>query len=108
MKRWPCGHLGGSVELTAERERHIGERHPDLARWDSELIAGALREPDQVRVSDRMGNARLFSRWYGDVQGGVHAVVVVISDPPAGRRHWVVTAYLARRLSGGRIEWQRS
>ncbi len=108
MKRWRCGHLGGSVELTAEREWHIAERHPDLARWNAGLIAGTIQQPDRVRTSDHMGNARLFSRWYGDVQGGVHAVVVVITDPPPARRHWVVTAYLARRLSGGRIEWQRS
>ena len=30
MNRFPCPYLGGEVELTEERERHITERHPDL------------------------------------------------------------------------------
>ena len=30
MASFPCPYLGGDVELTDERERHIAERHPDL------------------------------------------------------------------------------
>ncbi len=63
-----------------------------------------LADPDQVRRSVRFGNARLFSRWYDDL--GKHVVVVVISEPDG--RHWIVTAYIARRLAEGETEWKRS
>jgi hypothetical protein len=35
-------------------------------------------------------------------------VVVVIADATGSGRAWIITAYLARRLSGGTIEWTRS
>jgi len=47
-----------------------------------------------------------YSRWYPEVRGGKHVVVVVVSGPPD--RHWIITAYLARRLAEGEAEWKRS
>ncbi len=108
MARFPCPFLGGDVELTPERERHITQRHPDLLPTYRDRFAGALARPDQVRRSQRFGQARLFSRWYNDLRGGKHVVVVVVSQATDGTRHWVITAYLARRLSEGDIEWPRS
>jgi hypothetical protein len=35
-------------------------------------------------------------------------VVVVVSEAEAGGRHWVITAYMARRLAEGGVEWTRS
>lgn len=108
MTRFPCPHLGGEVELTEERERHIAERHPDLLPAYRDLIGTTLAEPDQVRRSARFGSAHLFLRWYTDVRGGRHVVVVVVSDPAPHGRHWVITAYMARRLAEGAVEWQRN
>jgi hypothetical protein len=103
-----CPYLSGSVELSAERQRHIAERHPDLPLDDRELMAKVLAEPDQVRRSVRMSAAPLFSRWFGTLRGGKHVVVVVVSAAVPEGRHWVVTAYyLARRLAEGDIEWKR-
>jgi hypothetical protein len=34
-------------------------------------------------------------------------VVVVVSDDRSQERHWVITAYMARRLAEGRPEWTR-
>ena len=34
-------------------------------------------------------------------------IVVVSETEPLGR-HWVITAYQARKLSGGEVEWKRS
>jgi hypothetical protein len=97
------------VELTVERERHIAQRHPDLLPEHRDRLADTITDPDQVRRSARFGNARLFSRWYTDLRGGKHVVVVVLSEPAAtGLRHWIVSAYIARRLAEGEIEWQRS
>jgi hypothetical protein len=67
-----------------------------------------LAQPDHVRRSERFGNARLFSRWYTDVKKGKHVVVVVVSEPDAMSRHWIITAYLTRRLVEGEVEWKRS
>ena len=72
--------------------------------WPEGIIAITLADPDQVRRSNRFGNASLFSRWY-DVLSK-HVVVVVI-DEPNGRK-WVVTAYIARKLVAGAVQWERA
>jgi len=66
-----------------------------------------LTDPDQIRRSGRFDGARLFSRWYSYLKGGKHVVVVVVTDGDGGR-HWIITAYIARRLAAGDIEWVRS
>lgn len=105
--RFPCHYLGGEVELTEERERHIAENHPDLLPEHGQRIADTLAEPDEVRRSVRFSGARLFARWYDELRGGKHVVVVVVTDAPALGCHWIVTAYLARKLAGGNVEWKR-
>ena len=105
--RFSCSFLADEVELTQEREKHIGERHPELIPSLRDHIRLTLADPDQVRRSARHANARLFSRWFDDILGGKHAVVVVVTDM-APRRHWVVTAYLVTRLAQGDVEWKRN
>lgn len=108
MSRFPCPYLRGEVEWTEERERHIAERHPDLLPTFRERIGETLLDPDQIRRSIRFGSARLFSRWYTGPRGGKHVVVVVVSEPAPGGRHWIITAYFARKLAEGETEWKRS
>ena len=108
VTHFTCPYLGGTVELTDEREQHIAANHPDLLpayRW---CIAEALTDPDQVRRSERFGNARLLSRWFSSVRDGKQVVVVVVTETGVVNRHWIITAYMARRLTGGEIEWQRN
>lgn len=102
-----CPYLNGSVELSVERRRHIAERHPDLPFDYQHRLALVIADPDQVRRSARMSTARLFSRWFDSLHGGKHVVVVVVSAARPEGRHWVVTAYVARRLAEGDIEWKR-
>ena len=99
-----CLYLSGEVELTDERERHIAETHPDLLPEHRARIAEVLADPDQIRVGERFKNARLFSKWFHNVRGGKHIVVVVVSETGLVRRHWIITAYIARKLAGGEIE----
>lgn len=108
MPRFACPYLKGDVELSEERERHIGERHPDLLPQHRGRIMETLSDPDHVRRSARFAGAKLFSRWYNDLRGGKHVVVVVVSDPDPRGRHWIITAYMARRLVEGEVEWRRS
>lgn len=41
------------------------------------LIGGTLADPDAVHPSAEYEDRRLFSRWYDDLQGGKHILVVV-------------------------------
>jgi len=99
--------LRGDVQLSREREAHVAERHPDLLPEHRDRIITTLADPDQVRRSRRFGAAKLFSRWFSDLKDGKHVVVVVVSEGGNGR-HWIITAYLARKLVEGEIEWSRS
>jgi hypothetical protein len=108
MNRFPCPYLAGEVDLTEEREHHIAERHPDLLPEHWHRIAETLADPDQVRTSVRFGSARLFSRWYTDLRQGKHVVVVVVSERTPSARHWIITAYMARKLAQEEIEWERA
>lgn len=58
-----------------------------------------LSDPDHVRRSARFAGAKLFSRWYNDLRGGKHVVVVVVKEPDARAQHWIITAYMAKRLT---------
>jgi hypothetical protein len=107
MARFSCPYLSAEVELTGERERHIAQTHPDLLPDHRDLISQTLADPEQVRRSKRFGSARMFSRWYSDLKGGKYVVTVVVSAVAEGR-HWIVTAYIARKLAEGEIEWERS
>lgn len=100
MERIPCPYLQADVELSAERERH-----PDLLPAYRGELNRTLSGPDEVRRSARDTNARLFSRWFDNIRGGKNLVVVVVSEQ--GGRHWVISAYLATKLAGGVVEWQR-
>ena len=103
----PCSYLGGDVELTEERWQHISETHPDLLPIYFSEMTQTLANPEQVRYSSRFDNARLFSRWFDSIRQGKYVVVVVVTDLNS-TRHWIITAYLARKLTGGQIEWQKA
>lgn len=106
--RFGCPYLHSDVELTTERERHIAMRHPELLLDHEARIADTLAGPDWIARSRRLDDTRLFSRWYDDLHGGKHVVVVVVTEGIPAERHWIIIAYIARRLRGGETEWARS
>jgi len=108
MSWLPCPYLKAEVELTEEREHHIAERHPELLPEPRERVAEVLAEPDEIRRSVRFARAKLFSRWYTDLQSGRHVVLVVVSEPAPRKRHWIITAYIVLRLVEGEVEWKRN
>jgi hypothetical protein len=95
------------VELTEERRRHIAARHPELLLRIGPRIAETILTPDLVRRSSRRPTAQLFSK---RIHAGdrIRHMVVVVECGDADDRHWVVTAYVTRRLTGGVVEWRRS
>jgi len=108
MRTFPCPYLKSGVELTDEREAHIAHMHPDLLPEYLAQMGQTLADPDQVRCSTRMSTARLFYRWFEDVRQGKYVVVVVVSEAMPRERHWIITAYITRRLANGAIEWSRN
>jgi len=107
MRTFTCPYLVTDVELSSERESHIAGAHPDLLPEHLAEIGLTLTDPDEVRRSLRIGTARLFCKWFEHVRQGKYVVVVVVSEAGIAERHWVVTAYITRRLANGEVEWQR-
>jgi hypothetical protein len=108
VQTFPCPYLKGEVELTDEREAHIAHTHPDLLPEYLTQIGQTLADPDQVRRSTRMGAAWLFYRWFEGVRRGKYVVVVVVSQATPTERHWIITAYMTRRLANGEVEWHKN
>ncbi len=67
----------------------------------------AVKDPDSVRKSARFQNARLFTKYFDNIREGKYIVVVVVSDTKPEQRDWIITAYMARKLSDRGIEWER-
>ncbi|MBL1216901.1 MAG: hypothetical protein D8M59_05335 [Planctomycetes bacterium] len=107
MRTFPCALLNTEVELSDERERHIAQRHPELLPEHLDAIAETLADPDEVRRSGRFGHASLFSKWFTHVHSGKYVVVVVVSEYEPASRHWIVTAYVSRKLASGEVIWKR-
>ncbi len=107
MPIFTCPYLQSVVELTDERMAHIARSHPDLLPEYWAQVEQTLADPDQVRRSVRMSTARLFCRWFDNVRRGKYIVVVVVSEIMP-ERHWVITAYITRRLANGVVEWSKS
>ena len=102
----PCPHLEAVVKFTAERQQHVAQRHPDLMPGHLAELRQTLADPDSVRRSLVDPEPILLTRWFSQLRGGRFIVVVVKYDHSA-ERFWLLTAYLARSLAGGEIEWQR-
>lgn len=109
MLSFTCRYLAARVELTDERLAHIRAGHPELVPAIHDRIAQTLDDPDQIRGDSRFPGTRLFSRWFDDLLGGKIVVVAVVTDDTQveSLRHWVVTAYVTRRITRGIIEWSR-
>jgi hypothetical protein len=107
MTTLPCPYLNTEVELTDEREQHIRDKHPELLPTYRAQLIQTVADPDEVRRDSRFPNSLLFSHWFPEVKGGKFVVVVVVADPSPAERYWIVTAYVARQLSGGTMIWKR-
>ena len=99
-----CPYLNAEVELSEQREQHIIERHPGTLPNYLMQLAETLNSPDLVRKSSRDDSSLLFSKWFEDIRTGRHLVVITVSEQDP-IRHWIVTAYTARRISGGEKIW---
>src|SRR5437016_8524933 len=106
--RFSCPYLNGTVELTPEREQHITENHPDLLPEHRDGLGETLLDPDEIRCSLQFFSALLFSKRYGGALDAKNIVVVVMTGTNTNGRHWIITAYVARKLAGGKTLWRKN
>jgi len=104
---FPCSYLGADIELTDEREQHIIQTHPGTLPKYLEQLSITLADPDLIRQSERDENALLFSKWFDTIRTGRYFIVVTVTDTSSAR-YWIVTAYTARKLTGGQVIWKKS
>ncbi len=104
MEAFQCPYLGGAVELSDDRERHITYRHADLLPYLLEYVAGTLASPDLILRKRPTDNDIQFYRWYYG-NWNKYVVVVVVKDPG---RNWIITAFPSDRVPRGELLWQRS
>lgn len=102
-----CPYLNREVILTDERYDHIKKQHPELLPDYEIAVKETVYDPDSIRKSIRFQNARLFTRYFENIRGGKHSVVVVVSDTMPAQRDWIITAYISRKISDGGIEWEK-
>ena len=103
MESFQCPFLGGAVELSDDRDRHIQADHSGLPPDVFDYIAGTLASPDLIRRKFSSDNTIRFYRWYYDLDK--YMVVIVVDDSPP--RYWVVTAFVSHRVQRGETLWQR-
>jgi hypothetical protein len=106
-RRFHCPYLNTTIELTDEREQHITVFHPGtLPDYLAQLEQTRL-DSELVRCRDRDPNAIIFSKWFETIRTGRYLIVVVV-DQAAIDRHWIITTYTARKITGGTILWQKT
>ena len=106
MSRFPCPYLKSEVELTEERERHIAERHPDAGAPGAG--GGNPGRPGPSPEERSVRKRQVVLAMVTDLQRGKHVMVVVVSELDPTERHWIITAYITRRLAEGEVEWRRN
>jgi len=95
---------GVNIRLTDERWEHIVRGHPEMAR-ERERVLQSLESPDVVQAGD-FGEFLAARRWPVTSLGSKFVVVAYREVNQSDG--FVLTAYLARRLSGSRrIVWKR-
>ena len=95
---------GVPVRLTEATWNHIVDRHPEM-RWHRWRVLGAVADPDVIQRGDY--GARIAARHYNQPPVANLYVVAVYREVEA-TDGFVITAYLARRLSERReVLWTR-
>ncbi len=99
-----CTYFDCEVQLEPLIEQHIIDRHPELLPNQVSLIERVLVTPELIPRSSRSKSVYLFSAWFPNLYKGKFVVVVIGKDT---NRCWVITAYAARKISGGEILWNQ-
>jgi len=103
-ERFGCPALDGVVEVSEERLTHVRLTHPESFEVVRANLARVLSQPDVVYHAEHNDRERMFACSIPPMPG--HFVVaIVVTDETAPTRHWVVTAWVGRRLPGEGGRW---
>ena len=95
---------GVPIRLSDERWSHVVRRHPEM-RWQRHRVLDAIAAPDVVQRGDY--GALLAARYYNQPPAAGLFVVAVYRELSSDDG-FLITAYLARRLSSRReVLWSR-
>lgn len=91
------------VRLPRERWRHIQKRHPEVEAYGRDVMT-ALESPEKILEGDAGARMAVHRLTHG---AHVHKLLVVVYREVTETDGFVVTAYIARRLSPERrVIWQ--
>ncbi|MEB3160689.1 MAG: PBECR2 nuclease fold domain-containing protein [Synechocystis sp.] len=107
MKIIPCQYLGEEVELSPERLQHIQERHPGTLPEYEQQLEETITNPDLIRRSEKDPSALIFSKWFTSIRTGRFLIAIVVAESDS-TRFWIVTAYTARKITGGITVWTKT
>ena len=91
-----CPYLGGRVEFTGERERHVRRRHREVVGDGLTGVRLTLLDPDAVYRRLWRPTELLFWKAFDEPTPGKQIVVVTVEEEPSferpdSSRHWVAT-----------------
>jgi hypothetical protein len=90
-----CHAIDQDIALTAERETHILERHPELRALQLEFYE-TINLPDFILRKST--GEHMLVKWHQKKFNGKYIVIVVNINPT---RNFIITAYLSRKLPNG-------
>jgi hypothetical protein len=108
LPQFLCSYLKSKVDVSEERLSHIATNHPDLLPDNMAVLIETIKEPEFVRVSNRMPKAKILYRWFDNLLGGKYVAAVVMSETGESSRNWLMTAYITRSLPKGDFEWRKN
>ena len=86
----------GDIELTAERQSHILNAHPELKSHLNKIYI-ALSKPDEIRRSRFDKNVLLFYKFFAKVKNGKYINVTI----KTGDRNFILTSYITDKIRAG-------
>lgn len=93
--------FGEEVHLNREKFIHIKQKHPEVKSF-IEKIPEVLKLPDLVKLSKKDAEVHLYYKFYNEIFGGKHLLVVTNS-----KRKTILTVFVTDKIKVGETIWQK-
>ena len=91
--------FGEEVNLSEEKWKHIVDGHPEVKRFAGK-IKKVLTMPDLVKLSKRDPGVHLYYKFFNEIYGGKHLLVVV-----NGHAKTISTVFITDKIKVGETIW---
>lgn len=92
--------FGNSIRLTDERWKHVVNRHPEIKSY-IEKVKTTIKDPE-ILVSNPY---HPYEKYYHHFFPRLKNYIIVILEQQKG---FIITAYIARKIKKGKIEWKKN